>query len=326
MARHITRVNPKAVARRSSRKGRSPYEIRVAIALPSSVESATVSEKPNKVVPILPPSANDHLACESQEAIVVARLVFLCRVRTQIQQAMLRFGNQLAAMDRLRTGELKGKVKAKRIPTSDDIAVAVATQEHLAPFIQPLTKQLREEEKKIATLAKELPAWIFWESIRGCGALGLGLIVGSCGDLSNYANPGKLWKRMGLALVGTERQRRVSDTEQALLHGYNPRRRSLMHVVGDSLLKGNRDGYYRGIYDARKLYTVATHPDWTKAHRHMDAMRYMEKRLLRHLWQVWRKQAGGVTKPVMKLPVELDAEAISCMNPMTAVPQHPAML
>lgn len=273
----------------------------------------------------LPDEASDYLSAETQVS-NVARLVFLCRVRSQIQQAMLRFGNQIDAMERLRTGELKGKTKAKRVPTVDDIAVSVATRGHLEPLVKPLRADLAAIEREIAKATKQLPVYAFVESVRGFGALGFGLIVGAAGDLSNYANPGKLWKRMGLALVDGERQRKCSDVEKALAHGYNPRRRSMVHTLGDSLMKGNRDGYYRQVYDARKAHTLTTHPEWTKMHRHMDALRYMEKRLLRHLWQVWKRQAKCPAEPIITVPAMLDAEASDRLEPTPKLPQHPTIM
>jgi hypothetical protein len=272
----------------------------------------------------------DHSRVESLGR-TVDRLVFLSRVRAQIMQARQRFGNQVGAMDRLRTGEVKGKdgkmAKAKRVPTTDDVAVAMATQGHLLPFVGPLDDMLKAQDKEIAAAAKDLPVWAFVESVRGFGAVGLGLIVGATGDLSSYSNPAKVWKRMGLGLVGNERQRKVTDAEKALLHGYNPRRRSLMHIIGDSLLKQNgraENPYYRKVYDDRKAYTEAGRPEWTKAHRHMDALRYMEKRLLRHLWQAWKRPAGTFEQPNSALPSDLDAESARSLPPIPLTSQRPA--
>lgn len=312
MARRLKNGPRDRVARHLSRKGQPVSETHRRDALP-----------------IETPGASDRGYRDIQEYAVAGDLVRLCRVRNQILTAKLRFSNQLAAIERLRTGELKGKAKtkAKRQPTIDDVAVALATQGHLAPFLKPLDQLLKQQNKEIAALAVKLLVWPFVESIRGCGALGLGLIIGATGDLFNYANPGKLWKRMGLALVGDQRQRKIADAEQAVLHGYNPRRRALMHVIGDSLIKQNgRDGYYRVVYDARKTHTETMHPEWTKGHRHMDAMRYMEKRLLRHMWQVWRKQATVSAYTDKVVPAELDAEAGVQMLPVGALPQRPTDL
>src|SRR5260221_201728 len=142
-------------------------------------------------------------------------------------------------------------------------------------------------ERQLAKLAKQLPVWPWVESIRGFGALGLAQIIGECGNLWNYDGPAKVWKRMGLAVIEGERQQRKKNVI-AITHGYSPRRRSLMYVMGDSLIKGNRDGEYRTYYLAEKERQREKLPDAAQAHVHNRAQRHMEKRLLKHLWQAWR--------------------------------------
>lgn len=139
-------------------------------------------------------------------------------------------------------------------------------------------------------LAKQLPVWPWWKSVNGLGALGLAQIVGESGDLSNYANPGKLWKRLGLAVIDGKSQRRVSGAA-ALEHGYSPRRRSVMYCIGDSAIK--KQSPYRDLYLERKEYEKAKVPDLTPMHHHRRAQRYMEKRILKHLWQRWRWPIAG---------------------------------
>ena len=46
---------------------------------------------------------------------------------------------------------------------------------------------------------------------------------------------------------------------------------------------------YRKVYDARKLHTRTTQPDWTDLHRHNDALRKAAKTLLRDLWRAARQ-------------------------------------
>lgn len=160
-------------------------------------------------------------------------------------------------------------------------------------------------EKRLETLAKDLPVYDWWVAIMGAGALGLAGLVGEAGDLSNYSNPAKLWKRMGLAVLHGERQRKVSNVELALEHGYAPHRRSLVWNIGDSIIKAQSQrtdketgeikreaGEYRLLYDARKEYELPRVQDSKapKGHAHSRAKRYMEKRLLRDLWRAWRDQ------------------------------------
>lgn len=152
--------------------------------------------------------------------------------------------------------------------------------------IRPHRKRL---ERRLGAMGKQLPVWTWAEGVRGFGAVGLAQIIGETGDLSNYANPAKVWKRMGLAVMddGTP-QRRVASVEGALLHGFVPRRRATMFVIGDSLIKGNRDGEYYTLYKSRKEYEREQHPELAPFRHHQRAQRYMEKRLLRDLWRAWR--------------------------------------
>ena len=156
-------------------------------------------------------------------------------------------------------------------------------------------------EKQLNKLSKELAVAAFVEATPGMGYGSLGAIVGECGDLSNYANPAKLWKRMGLAVMSDgKRQRRVAGAE-ALDHGYSPSRRSVMWNVGQSVFKAQsaridketgevlkEAGPYRVLYDERKAYELERDPDIKPILAHNRSTRYLEKRLLRELWRAWR--------------------------------------
>lgn len=166
-------------------------------------------------------------------------------------------------------------------------------------FIQSrdLIKIKRSEiEKLMAKEAKKLPVYSWVEATRGFAAGSLAAIVGEAGNLSNYANPAKLWKRMGLAVINGERQRLIAGAD-AILQGYNPERRSVMWNIGQSVFKAQsakineetgeiirEAGEYRLLYDKRKEY------ESTKVEKYMHhrAIRYMEKRILLNLWKAWR--------------------------------------
>lgn len=176
-----------------------------------------------------------------------------------------------------------------------DLAALVSLPYQLAE--EPLRVHRARLEKRLELLVRDLPVYPWVESVRGFGALGLAQIVGETGDLSNYDTPAKVWKRMGLAVINGGRQRRVTGDE-AFEHGYNPARRSVMWVIGDSLLKGNRDGAYRTYYLSEKERQRELHPDLSDLVTHLRAKRHMEKRLLRNLWIEWRAasamQPGGL--------------------------------
>jgi hypothetical protein len=170
----------------------------------------------------------------------------------------------------------------------------VNIQSAVAPMLvamDSIRKYEKAQEKALCSVAKGLPAYVLeWiEGVKGFGRLGLCIVLGETGDLANYSGPAKVWKRMGMGLVDGERQRKHSNKEKAEAAGYNPRRRSVMFVFGECLIKLNKD-YYRDVYLLEKAKQETAHPELSKMHRHRRAKRFMEKRLLRQLWRVWNRE------------------------------------
>lgn len=184
--------------------------------------------------------------------------------------------------------------------------------------------------KEMGDLARTLPVYEWAKAIRGFGDVSLAIIVAEAGDLSAYPKKGHLWKRMGVAVMGDVRQGGLSKSaskELWIAHGYNRQRRSRMWGIGDSLVKGGE--HYRQVFLARCKYeyeravadgreVVSDKPSvietWAKrglpvalvsakkqdrtkhcsaGHLHKRSQRYMEKRLLRDLWQEWRRGQGA---------------------------------
>lgn len=173
--------------------------------------------------------------------------------------------------------------------------------------------------KQMKKLATELPVWSDWaEHIRGFGAPSLAVIVAEAGDLSSYPKKGHLWKRMGVAVIDGTRQGGLTKTaakEDWIEHGYSPARRSRMWNIGDALIKTR--GPYREVYLGRKLYEVeqavaagltvlpaakipakGASEFMSEGHIHRRAQRYMEKRLLRDLWQAWNHRRAISNVPL----------------------------
>lgn len=173
----------------------------------------------------------------------------------------------------------------------------------------------REAEAHLERLARTLPVWTAWAAdIRGFGALSLATIVAEAGDLAEYPKKGHLWKRMGTAVIDGIRQgglRKGAPKADWIAHGYDRARRARLFVIGDSLVK--QGDHYRTIYLARKDYerrraeaaglTIAPSAKiptkraaefMSDGHVHKRAQRYMEKRLLRDLWQAWRRAEGAL--------------------------------
>jgi len=157
-------------------------------------------------------------------------------------------------------------------------------------------------EKAMVKLVKQLPvaAWTAKPEQRGFGLLMLAQIVGECGDLAEYANPGKLWKRMGCAPIEAHGQTLMPSTwrwtkpglsaEEWEEAGYNPRRRSIAYLIGEGIVKQNGDGPYRRRYDFVKTKAAAEHDDWKPLRCHRHAMLLATKMLLRELWIEWTGQ------------------------------------
>ena len=197
-------------------------------------------------------------------------------------------------------------------PLHDVVAASLAAR---APF----DKLEKDATKAMEKLAKQLPAWVEWgEGVRAFGARSLAVIVGEAGDLSNYPTHSHLWKRMGMAVLDGVRQgglKKTAGADEWIAHGYNAKRRAQMFVIGDCLVKQGE--LYRKIYLDRKQYErdraeasglivapSAKIPKGKEAlyisdgHVHKRAQRYMEKKLLRHLWQAWRRGKPRASKGI----------------------------
>lgn len=141
--------------------------------------------------------------------------------------------------------------------------------------------------------AMMLPVWPRVKATPGFGALSLASLIGETGDLANYASHSKLWKRLGLAVIDGERQQRKTGAI-AFRHGFSPTRRAVMWTIGNCVLRVQSArggaaprpaGSYRNQYDERKELEATRVA--TAAHAHNRATRYMEKRLVRKLWEAW---------------------------------------
>lgn len=191
-------------------------------------------------------------------------------------------------------------------------------------------------DKQLVKLAKQLPVakWALEKDQTGFGLKGLALIVGETGDLANYDSPGKVWRRLGCAPFTSREKTLMGSTwkigregklsaEEWTEFGYSPRRRSVVYVISEALLKSNGKfdredrtplwiGPYRARYDQAKTDAIKNRPEWgaceckgsgktkgggkcsgcsgkgykaLRAHRH--GMLLMGKLLLKNLWIAW---------------------------------------
>lgn len=185
------------------------------------------------------------------------------------------------------------------------------------PFLNalaPLAQSQANVEKEMAAVAKALPIWTEWgKGVRGFGELSCAKIVAGTGEMTAYSNPAKVWKRLGLAVIGGERQRKVAG-DAALEHGYVPLRRSdVWNVVATGMVKqivrsvkdeeGNTVvdifgdsvavpispyGEYFLQERQRQRDKLRAEKQHYRTHALNRAMRHLSKRLVRDMWVAWQ--------------------------------------
>ncbi len=229
-------------------------------------------------------------------------------------------------------------IKAAKVGEGEhDVVSLIVTSTEAA---KPFDAMRLAAEKEMRKIARKSPLWQWAEGIRGLGDLGLAVILAEAGDPGKYSTVSKLWKRLGLAPIVKDGTTRAASSwrmkgglnaEDWTNAGYNPKRRAEIYSCIDEPLfrqqSGNADketgevtkeaGPYRLVYDARRARTAETHPDWSKAQSHKDALRIMTKQLIADLWSEWRR-AGHAMEPRRDLPAsEESAQAGSGANGAT---------
>ena len=192
-------------------------------------------------------------------------------------------------------------------PEDEDDFAEVATDIHVVALaIEPLVKRRKEIERDMVLAARALPVAQFAKGVAGFGEIGLAVLVGETGDLSNYPNFRHVWKRLGLMPFDGKAcsiWRRSGGMPAGGWErvGYSPQRRAEIHAcVAESMSKhqleaaaktdtefGRAKGKYGHVYVARREKMKIAHSDWPKAHAKMDAMRIMTKALVADLWLAW---------------------------------------
>ena len=228
---------------------------------------------------------------------------------------MLGFDPKLPESERekikARATAIAGRVLAGNPQDEKDNFVAsaiIADLNVVAKSIEPLKERRAEVEKEMAKLAKQLPVYAWVSGVKGLGPVGLAVIIGETGDLSNYPHWRMVWKRLGLmpyeGKAASSWKSGGLTKENWVTLGYSPKRRAEIHAcVADPMSKhqlesaqksgsefGAAKGKYGEVYVARREKTLVDHPDWTKAHARADALRIMTKTLISDLWSEWRRQ------------------------------------
>lgn len=196
---------------------------------------------------------------------------------------------------------LKAALKAGDMTAEVNVETALFYQfaDILLTNVAALQKRKAQIEREIAKLAEELPAYDFVKQICGFGATTFGRIAAEAGDLSNYSNPSKLWKRFGLAVFNGKSQRRSTNADEAILMGFNPQRRAFIYAsIGSSAIERQKGkNRYNQIYLERKQYEKDRNPEISDGHARNRGARYATKRLMKDLWIAWNDALG--TRPEM---------------------------
>jgi hypothetical protein len=160
------------------------------------------------------------------------------------------------------TAGLPEKERRKKFAEADAVIKSVRSgeREHeWAGFInesragiEALERHKAALERSMRRLARQLPvaAWVEAPEQSGFGLLFLAIVVGETGDLSNYANPAKVWRRLGCAPFSYGGQTHMGATWRAgkegklpaeawSEYGYSPRRRSIAYLIGEGIVKQN---------------------------------------------------------------------------------------
>lgn len=226
---------------------------------------------------------------------------------------------------------------AEQEESDRDIAAVLAGNLAMSSVaLKPVSAFRDQVEARMRAKAELLPAFALTQRTPGFKAIGLAVIVGEAGDLSNYATVRKLWRRLGLGMAPGHEAHAYStwkriglptgewDTPefpgQPLRAGYSPKRLGQIYgVVTVPLVMMKAKNRYGEIYAARRAHTAITHPTgtitecnadpnrWTPGHSHADAQRVMTKALISDLWSEWRGSAFGLKADDAVAPAELVA-------------------
>jgi hypothetical protein len=242
---------PKSSGRLASPKQRTPItKMKPMVSLAS--DSATVPER----IELKPKYAISGIVAElrslqRQRSVVIKSRIMQANRLQAIVAGTLGFSNGMAEKERL-----KKFVEATGV--IDSVNAGTATH-HLESIIKATSVGIKlfEElkmnfQRSMIKFSKQLPVhqWVCAPDQRGFGTLFLAIVVGEAGDLSNYANPGKLWKRFGCAPHVFDGQTKMGATwkggregklpaEEWEKFGYSPRRRSIAYLIGEGIVKQN---------------------------------------------------------------------------------------
>ncbi|MBS7737922.1 MULTISPECIES: hypothetical protein [unclassified Chelatococcus] len=243
------------------------------------------------------------------------QIIEIWRLRQDMVSAQTKLTLQALALLRRAVGGDKKEAAAifAAVKNGEPHRLAAHVLPHLAA-LEPIERQRAAYEKSLVKLVRTLPIHAWAKSVKGLGDLSLAGIVGECGDVGTYKSVSAVWKRMGLAVIDGKAQGRPGQgatPDDWVTHGYNKRRRSvsrvgLQYVIGSMGLYRAPFGAddpgateYQKVFTDRARYEAQalglpvkeskTGKDSYDAHVANRALRYVEKRVLKHLYLEWRR-------------------------------------
>lgn len=331
------RIEPPATVARKQRASRYPQPKLDAPSAEPIADGAT-PKRGRRATHIAKPRAAPPVV-QSTPAEIVAELAALQRTRCFCIQAQSRcdrpmesfiatvMGNRNDAPEKERKAVFaRAKVYRLAVEAGDEGQKDSKIQNRAAlAAVQPMIRanamaraiydDLRKAtEREMERLVTLLPVYPFAQSVRGLGARGLAILIAECCiPIGDYRTISGVWKRLGLAVINGEGQRRKTNPDLAALHAFSPRRRAQVWAVcSDSLFRAQWRGAdedkglparpigpYGEIYARRRAATLQRHLDseallatdpmkWSKGRCHNDARRIMTKQLVIDLYCAWK--------------------------------------
>lgn len=305
-----------------------------ALDFPNQQERAVTTPQPIIAAPA-PAWSSGHIALDPYMATpeiteTVNSIMNLHRLRQGMIKAQTKLTLQAKASIRCATQTdddfASDDAKAAARKRNDDLyKVVEGNPDHplhanLLPYLAavgPLQNQCKAYAKEMESAVKRLPIYAWAKNVEGLGDVSLAALIGECGDIGTYKSVSAVWKRLGLAVMGSLRQGNPGKDASAddwIAHGYSGKRRSVSYVASEHIIRGmgrwrpmfgedvqaNDDlTYYQKVfaerarYEAEKLGLPVTESktgkESYKAHVARRAHRYTEKRMLKHLYIEWRR-------------------------------------
>lgn len=186
-----------------------------------------------------------------------------------------------------------GIIRPKQAPLSPIFPLRKAALEYIGlgeEKIAEFEKIGEKVRKKLERAVAQHPVWRDWAyAVNGLGKLSTGLLMAAIGDITRVNTCSGLWMSFGLHVTPEGKAPRLIPGQRGTV-GFPFARLVLGRVRRQFFLRG--EGFYYNLYLLYRSYYDQNRPDWPPGRRLGAAIRAMEKILLAHMWEVWRKSKG----------------------------------